>query len=82
VGGLCQTNYWLSVTDPSRRIDTLNALKDTFASVESETEAMSFVAVTQRDLCERGNDGDILDGATAAVSDTYLVQAVDQNIFG
>jgi hypothetical protein len=80
-GGLCPLGYWLEIEEGSsiKKIDSLDELKETFAPVDSEAEASSFIRVLTRDL--KYNDS-VIDGYTATVSGGYLVQVIRENNFG
>ena len=78
-GGLCGIGYWLE--DPSgSKIDSREKLIARFAPVESEAEAVSFIAITQGGLKTDVNG--ILDGRTAVIDDGFLVQLVNVNAYG
>jgi hypothetical protein len=79
-GGLVCFCAWLEV--PGRGpVRSAEALRAAFAPVESEAEAVAFVAAQVPDLAPAGGV-DTLAGATRAVEDGFLVQVVRQNTFG
>jgi hypothetical protein len=80
-GGLCTVDFWLEYTNADgtfNKADSMPQLKTAFAPVESEEEAMSFIAVTQSDLV---SNNDILEGKTAKVGDDYFVIVKFKNTF-
>ena len=77
-GGLFPFGYWLETSNGSitTRIDSSEKLKEVFAPVDNESEAVSFVAVTTSSY---KTDGDMIVGKTATVGDDYLVQVARAN---
>jgi len=80
-GGMCGIGYWLEINENNvvTKVDSLEKLKAKFAPIDSELEAMSYVAVVTGDLYIYQ---DVLKGNTAGVEDGYLVNLTHNNTFG
>jgi hypothetical protein len=76
-GGLCPVVFQLRFN--GRIIDSKAKLKSTFAPVETELEAMSFVAATENDLAMANG---VLVGGTARGDNEFLVKVMRNNTFG
>lgn len=78
-GGICQVSFWIE-DDIGHKYDTLAELIENFGPVDTNAEAVSFVASTHRDLVIN-TDGKI-QGLSMQVDGGYLVQVTRQNTFG
>jgi len=80
-GGLCGIGYWLEINENNTitKIESLEKLKEKFAPIESEQEAMSYIAVINGGLSIENN---ILKGGTAKIENGYLVNLIHNNTFG
>lgn len=85
-GNYCQQGIWLEINKEKdvKEIKTLKQLQEALAPVESEKEAVAFVAVTAADSAiEFENDsGRATPGYTTTVDDGYLVQVYALNSSG
>lgn len=80
-GGLCRTGFWLELKkgDAIVKIDSPEKLKEVFSPIESEAEAISFLAVSSSDLLI---NYDIPEGYLLPIDDDYLIQVVQKNTYG
>jgi hypothetical protein len=81
-GGIISSYRFLVVikNNETHTIKSLEELKEFFAPIDNEIEAMSFIGITERDLKENGKD--VLVGETAVIDGGYLVKVVKNNTFG
>lgn len=80
-GGLCLEGVILEVKSDNRifKIDSFEKLRQLFAPVEDEAEAVSFVAAVKADL---RIIGDVPEGHILKIPDGFLVEVVLNNTFG
>lgn len=78
-GGLCGMGFWFEDSS-GNKIDSREKLIARFAPMESEAEAVSFIAIMQGGLKTDVNG--VLEGNTAVLDDGFLVQLFYVNAFG